>query len=171
MKAYELEIKLVGSKPLIWRKIIVPNTFTLTRLHKVIQIAMDWVDYHDYEFSAGKTNLVQSRHLEEIFSVRKSIEYVYDFGDYWEIKITKTKEIGDCSHNYPIITEYAEDSPPEDCGGIYGYYNMLKILSNPKHKEYENIKYWYEEIAYGGKFNLEIANKRLAKMAPVTKKE
>lgn len=127
-----------------------PSSFTLTKLHKVIQIAMDWVDYHSYEFSVSNTILVKSRTLEEILSVHKSIEYVYDFGDYWEIKITKAKEINDYPNNYPIITAYAENSPPEDCGGIYGYYDMLKILSDPKHREHKNLKHWYEEITYGG---------------------
>ncbi|MCK9266191.1 plasmid pRiA4b ORF-3 family protein [bacterium] len=43
--------------------------------------------------------------------------------------------------------------PPEDCGGIFGYENLLKILSNPKHPEYKSILSWV-----GGKFDPEYFN-------------
>jgi len=38
--------------------------------------------------------------------------------------------------------------PPEDSGGVDGYYELLKILANPKHKEHKDYREWI-----GGKFD------------------
>src|SRR6516165_12219586 len=38
--------------------------------------------------------------------------------------------------------------PPEDCGGIWGYYELLKTLKNPKHKEHRQMLDWL-----GGQFD------------------
>lgn len=33
-------------------------------------------------------------------------------------------------------------TPPEDCGGAYGYAQLRKILENPNHEEYEEHEMW-----------------------------
>jgi len=38
--------------------------------------------------------------------------------------------------------------PPEDCGGVYRYREIIEILEDPAHEEFENIKEWL-----GYKFN------------------
>lgn len=45
-----LKIELAGTKPLIWRRVVVLETITLARLHQVIQAVMGWKDYHLHEF-------------------------------------------------------------------------------------------------------------------------
>lgn len=57
MKAYQLKITLVGSKPPIWRRIIIPADVTFRRLHDAIQIAMGWLDYHLFEFAIPQAKL------------------------------------------------------------------------------------------------------------------
>jgi hypothetical protein len=37
--------------------------------------------------------------------------------------------------------------PPEDCGGIPGYFHMMVILSDPGHEEHDEMLRWV-----GGKF-------------------
>lgn len=37
--------------------------------------------------------------------------------------------------------------PPEDCGGLHGYQNLLKVLSDKKHKEYEDTVEWLRNYA------------------------
>jgi hypothetical protein len=32
--------------------------------------------------------------------------------------------------------------PPEDCGGVWGYAELLSILANPRHPEYEERLEW-----------------------------
>lgn len=43
---YQLKITLRDSKPPIWRRVLVPGTFSLYKLHSVIQVAMGWDDSH-----------------------------------------------------------------------------------------------------------------------------
>ncbi|MDD3225884.1 MAG: plasmid pRiA4b ORF-3 family protein, partial [Clostridium sp.] len=57
MKAYQIKIELIDSKPLIWRRVIIPADVTFKRLHDTIQISMDWSDYHLYEFEFPEEKL------------------------------------------------------------------------------------------------------------------
>lgn len=42
MKAYQIKIELIDSKPLIWRRVIIPADVTFKRVHDTIQFSMDW---------------------------------------------------------------------------------------------------------------------------------
>ena len=57
MKAYQIEIKLLGTKLKIQRKMILPEDFSFRRFHSAIQIVMGWQDYHLYEF------IIKQEHL------------------------------------------------------------------------------------------------------------
>jgi len=57
MKAYQIKIELIDSKPLIWRRVIIPADVTFKRLHDTIQFSMDWWDYHLYEFNFPQEKL------------------------------------------------------------------------------------------------------------------
>ena len=48
-----LRIELEDIEPLIWRRVPVPASMNLKALHRVIQAAMGWLDYHLWEFTAG----------------------------------------------------------------------------------------------------------------------
>ncbi|MBM7866741.1 plasmid pRiA4b ORF-3 family protein [Heliobacterium gestii] len=57
MKAYQIKIELKDSSPSIWRRVIIPADVTFKRLHDTIQFAMDWQDYHLYEFDIPQEQL------------------------------------------------------------------------------------------------------------------
>ncbi|WP_416828901.1 plasmid pRiA4b ORF-3 family protein [Ectobacillus polymachus] len=57
MKAYQIKIELIESRPLIWRRVIIPADVTFRRLHDTIQFSMDWRDYHLYEFDFPQEKL------------------------------------------------------------------------------------------------------------------
>jgi len=57
MKAYQIKIELIDSKPLIWRRVLIPADVTFKRLHDTIQFSMDWWDYHLYEFEFPQDKL------------------------------------------------------------------------------------------------------------------
>ena len=57
MKAYKIKIELTGSKPLIWRRVLVPAEITFKRLHDVIQFAMGWGNDHLYDFNLKEEKL------------------------------------------------------------------------------------------------------------------
>ncbi len=49
-----LRIELEDIEPLIWRRVAVPTSMNLKALHRVIQAAMGWLDYHLWEFAANE---------------------------------------------------------------------------------------------------------------------
>jgi hypothetical protein len=46
----QIKIVLLGTRPPIWRRVLVPADFTLAHLHNVVQAAMGWEDDHLHEF-------------------------------------------------------------------------------------------------------------------------
>lgn len=54
MPAVRLRISLDDIEPVIWRRVLVPARFTLNGLHRVIQAAFLWEDYHLHRFEIGR---------------------------------------------------------------------------------------------------------------------
>ena len=79
-------------------------------------------------------------------------------GDYWEHLITVEKIIEDYPHVYPVCLEGEGACSPEDCGGVVGYLDLLEIIENPAHEEYESLMEWLEENQYDASFDLEETN-------------
>ena len=170
---YQFRITLNDSKPPIWRRIHIPETYSFWDMHVAIQDAMGWEDYHLHEFEMinPSTNLKVNigipskddffgrevlpewkQKIAKYFSMENpSAHYTYDFGDDWVHKIkfekilTREKNI-----DYPICIKGKRACPPEDCGGIWGYEDLLEIINNPKHEEYEEMLEWL-----GGEFDPE----------------
>ena len=71
----------------------------------------------------------------------QEIKYEYDFGDSWMHTITLEKILSndDNSGHLPRCIEGERAAPPEDCGGIPGYENLLKILSDPENPQYDEM--------------------------------
>lgn len=152
---YQLKISLAGSKPEIWRRIAVPSAIRLDRLHDVIQKAMGWLGYHLHDFRAGGevygTPDPELEMLNESKFTLKDIApqegnrfiYDYDFGDSWQHEVTVEKILPpDPSLKSPVCLDGKNACPPEDCGGIYGYYNLLDAIKDPKHEDHESMKDW-----------------------------
>jgi len=69
--------------------------------------------------------------------------YIYDFGDYWEHEITVERILSSNEElRHPVCIEGKRACPPEDCGGVHGYYELIQILKNPKHPEYRDHIEW-----------------------------
>ncbi|MDZ7725918.1 MAG: plasmid pRiA4b ORF-3 family protein [candidate division KSB1 bacterium] len=80
---------------------------------------------------------------------KEKIIYEYDFGDGWEHDIVLEKILAfDEDTQYPVCLDGEMNCPPEDCGGAFGYSDMLDILKDPDHKEYESTIEWL-----GGEFD------------------
>jgi hypothetical protein len=154
---YLLKIQLLDIKPAIWRRFVVPNSITLDRLHDVIQILMGWTDSHLHEFSIGSKHyteypeskedgLVCGRHrLGDLIKQKgRTFRYLYDVGDSWEHELVLEE-----SHyfNPEMRTELAclegeRACPPEDVGGMPGYFEFCNALKDPTHEELESYKEW-----------------------------
>lgn len=71
------------------------------------------------------------------------MKYLYDFGDGWEHSIELEQILFKVEkRKYPICIAGERSCPPEDCGGVYGYEDLLEILKNPDHEEYKQMKTW-----------------------------
>ena len=157
-----VRIELVDSDPLIWRQVEVPTSITLKVLHDVIQIVMGWLDYHLLEFTIGgrKYGLPADEdwgaeprleagkvRLRDVLTPRRTvIDYLYDFGDSWEHRLTVTDvRAGQPGVSYPRYVGGERNAPPEDCGGIPGFYSMLDALADPRHPDHPHIKEWLDD--------------------------
>ena len=174
---YELKIKLNNISPQITREIIVDSSVVLQDFHKIIQTVMGWTNSHLHQFRVG--NLFYSKPDEE--SLIESIDYTdielqtvlnadnreiiydYDFGDDWEHIITLKKIIYEKPKQVPICISGKRNCPPEDSGGPYGYQSLLRILKNPNHKEYKEMKQWIGKQFDSEYFDIDIINKLLKK--------
>src|SRR3546814_4470632 len=103
--AYRLKVGLRDISPMIWRRLLVRSDLTLFGLHRVIQIAFGWEDYHLHAFKVhgrrfGTQRTGERHHLVEdgkilreltladlSLRVRQRMMYEYDFGDFWEHEI------------------------------------------------------------------------------------
>ena|SRR5215207_8324310 len=52
---YQVKVTLKGSKPPIWRRLLVPSDTRLGKFHEILQIAMGWTDSHLHQFIVGQT--------------------------------------------------------------------------------------------------------------------
>lgn len=168
-RVYQFKISLSGIRPPIWRRIQVPETYSFWDLHIAIQDVMGWDDCHLHEFRILSPILRQEvrigipvddhmfldsalhpcweMKIADYFTQEKtSASYVYDFGDGWIHKITLEKIIlRDKSDKYPTCIKGKRACPPEDCGGVGGYYNLLEIIKNPEHERYREMTEWLGE--------------------------
>lgn len=182
MKAYQLKVMIKNSHPPIWRRIIVPAGLSFAQLSLVLNEAMGWMSAHLYAFEFPQLELrIEETQEEDFFEMDMDVDsaeemmleayldqedrftYVYDFGDDWRHAVTVEKILDDYDKNYPMVIKYKGDCPPEDCGGIYGYYQLKEILSDPFHPEYAQMRQWAgdpKDCAY----DLQRVNERLQSM-------
>jgi hypothetical protein len=153
-----LKVTLDDVKPAVQRRLEVPLTIRLDRLHLVLQAALGWTNSHLYEIKAGgvgwgmpdpdfddgpldarKARLVDV--LEDVGT--KTIKYLYDFGDGWEhtIKVERVTEAVP-GVAYPVLLDARGRCPPEDVGGPWGYDEFLEALADPDHESHADMKVW-----------------------------
>ncbi|MCX6717743.1 MAG: plasmid pRiA4b ORF-3 family protein [Candidatus Taylorbacteria bacterium] len=167
-KVFQFKVSLECSKPLIWRRILIPEDASFFDLHMAIQDSMGWLDYHLHcfyisqkrttmpiivrlpnpEFDDDGIGIVLDERLEKIAShfnrSIKQCKYEYDFGDGWSHTVLFENELPlDINVKYPQCLAGKNACPPEDSGGIWGYEDKLKILNNPKHPEYKEVLEWF----------------------------
>lgn len=161
----QLKVTLLNTKPPIWRRILVEPATPLDRLHEFIQAAFGWWNCHLYEFEIGRTSygvpdpdwdfgrpVEHARRfaLNKVAKIGDSFRYSYDFGDGWEHKVTVEKSVPrESGMTVPTCVDGRRACPPEDCGGPWGYEELLKIVADPSHPEHAERMEWLEEWAGG----------------------
>jgi hypothetical protein len=99
------------------------------------------MDNEDLELDENA--VIETDHkLSEYFPVNKYSVYTYDMGDNWEHLIELARVIDNHGSESPYLLEATGPTPPEDVGGVGGYIEFLKIMSDPTHEEYSEAKQW-----------------------------
>lgn len=153
MGAYQLKITIKGSKPPIWRRILVPEGITFEKLHQIIQTAFCWSNEHLYQFefrsegvrivpkeenrSPRSEDLLCNEKIDSLVSSTKKFVYTYDFGDNWEHVIQVEDILEDYLEENAQVVKYKGDIIPENCGGITEYYELLDSVSERDNKVYD----------------------------------
>jgi len=150
---FQFKCTLLDTKPPVWRRLQVPESYTFYDLHVAIQDAMDWLDYHLHCFKIpGKGTREYIAHIEcpwgepwemnpnWLFTsevpikdyLKKSFDmaiYNYDYGDNWEMSVTLEKVLPKTKNaRYPVCVGGMLAAPPEDCGSIPGYYRCIEAF-------------------------------------------
>lgn len=174
---YQFKITLKDIKPPVWRRIQVPETYSFWDLHVAIQDAFGWTDCHLHQFVFGSRNsnafktigipdedIPMSRNevlagwdqnISKWFTLEKPrATYSYDFGDDWRHEVELEKIIPrEKDLKYPRCTDGKRACPPEDCGGISGYEELICAIKDPRHSQHEELIEWV-----GGEYDPERFN-------------
>lgn len=161
-RIYQLRISIVDISPEIWRRIQVREC-TLERLHEHIQLAYGWWNYHLHQFMVGDRRYGDPWLLDDGFGDfeiedstqtklrdivpedgrRFRFNYQYDFGDGWVFEILfegclEAKK----GERYPICLEGERACPPEDVGGVGGYFEYCEAMADPTHEDHQDLMAW-----------------------------
>jgi len=174
-QAYQFKFTLCEIKPAIWRRILVPATYSFWDLHVAIQDSMGWKDCHLHLFRVREPKSGEVVGIgipaDEPFEDESpcipgwdvaiadyfaepgdKAEYLYDFGDDWQHVVTFEAVVDRVAKTrYPKCVAGSRACPPEDCGGVWGYENLLRVIADPADEEYEGMMEWL-----GGRYDPEV---------------
>lgn len=174
---YLLYVQLAEIEPPIWRRLAVPGPHTLHGLHEILQAAMPWQDSHLYRFEIGDTRYEDPNRDDRDSSVPDpravrldqlglvqggQFQYTYDFGDDWHHDLTVEgvvplpREV-----LLPVCLGGARACPPEDCGGVGGYGELVAALRRPKSTAAREYREWLGRVYDPEKLDLGAINVRL----------
>ncbi|MDR0636494.1 MAG: plasmid pRiA4b ORF-3 family protein [Treponema sp.] len=180
---FVFRITLKDIRPLIWRTVQVPGCFTLGELHYVIQDIMDWTDAHlhcfeingirygsdsDDEFTSRDMKL-EDEHAYTLdslnFTDKQRFTYVYDFGDQWVhhilvSKIMPSSDFSETDWRYPVCLSGKRSCPPENCGGLTGYEQLIEAFNAPNKKKSRELLAYYPNFDPDF-FNVDVINEIL----------
>lgn len=160
----QIKVTLKNFEPKIFRTFYFSGNSTFLELHAAIQEAMGWIGGHLSAFRKGrdlsievdfKENDFMSNHKALDISKTKlkgflekpkdNITYEYDFGDSWEHKVEVQKVFDEIDlPQLPFCIKGANACPIEDCGGVWGYAEIIDVWKNPKHPSYDEMNEWYD---------------------------
>jgi len=156
-----LKITLDDVKPTVLRRLAVPFSIRLDRLHQTLQAALGWTDTHLFEIRAREVGWgipdpdwgggpldARKATLASIVedTGAKTLRYLYDFGDGWEHSIKIERLVDPLPGTvYPNLIEATGRCPPEDVGGPWGYAEFLEALADPEHEQHADMRRWIGE--------------------------
>lgn len=136
----QIKVWLLGISPMVWRRLLVPNTCSLRELHGIIQVAMGWEGIHLYQFCLrsrryGSWEVSASSPDVTLAALRlrkgTRFAYEYDLNIPWRHEIRIEDHLpAEPGKAYPRCPGGVGACPPEDCGGPGGYLAGLDEASS-----------------------------------------
>nr|WP_245348305.1 plasmid pRiA4b ORF-3 family protein [Paeniglutamicibacter psychrophenolicus] len=187
-REYRLKISLVGARPPIWRRILVPSDVTLADLHQLIQAAFGWDGSHPHDFRTGgrygrnigkdpydDDPYADSYNLDEaevpldrfLVIAGDRLSYIYDFGDNWEhlIVLEAIAEPGP-GRPEPFCIGGRGANALDDCGGVWGWAELVEIVNDTLAPDHQQMRRWAGlrpgEVLDPKEFNAENVNAALS---------
>jgi hypothetical protein len=176
-----LYVRLAEIEPPIWRRLAVPGPRTLHALHGILQVAMGWQDYHLYQFEIGGVRFEDPNPddrdpsvpdpraftLDQLELVQGTqFQYTYDFGDGWQHDLTVEGLVPLPRHALlPVCVGGARACPPEDCGGVGGYEELVVALPRPGSAAAREYREWLGRVYDPEELDLRAINARLGQRA------
>ena len=170
---YQLKVTLRHATPPIWRRLVVSGDILLSELHHVLQISMGWFEGHLHDFRVQRDRYGDPKLLEEVIDESETslcqvargkgsrFVYTYDFGDNWEHDVLVEKIDQESVSAVPRCIGGRNACPPEDCGGVFGYLNLLESLTDPNSPNYDEARDWVDEDFDPKRFDVATVNNLL----------
>jgi hypothetical protein len=163
-----LRIELLDVAPLVWRRVLVANQWTLASLHHYVQWIMGWRDTHAHEFQVGAGVVAPEWWIHEVgldsdtsgfhderrvsvaalvteLGIGGELEYRYDMGDGWRHRIVIESPARSWESGEPPLPSCVAGEnacPPDDVGGPHGYALFLEIIADRGHEQHEDMVRW-----------------------------
>lgn len=171
----QLRIELVDVEPVVWRRLLVPGSVRMSKLHAMIQAAMGWTNSHLHCFTVGEDrygmqfdDFPEGEIDESSVTVlsalrgREGFGYEYDFGDGWDHQVTIERVVRFPSGlKLAVCLDGANACPPEDCGGAWGYRHLREVLADRAHPDHAELVRWIGEPFDPAAFDIAAANTAL----------
>jgi len=175
-----LRLTLRDIAPPVRRVLDVPESMTFSRLHRAIQILFGWDDAHLWRFESASgawgpaedewpgaalqtRDPARSSVREAFASPRAKLAYNYDFGDDWWVDIAlEAKADAEPGVALPRCVSGTRAGPPEDCGGLPGYADLVDAFRNPDDEDARELLEWVGPDWDPEAFDLDRVNKALA---------
>lgn len=146
--SYILHVSIAFSDPLIWRRLQIPGSYSLSQLHNIIQQAMGWSDSFVHQFHVGKISYEptiksnipkESKRFDErnykLHTLEEGMQfmfsYLYDAGEGWEHQIQLEETVPPTRElKHPILLAGERACPPEDVGDVHEYNQLVTGFEN-----------------------------------------
>ena len=180
-QALVLGLSVAGCTPRIWRRLVVREAMWMARLHDSIQVAFDWFDYQTHTFTLGELRLGNPAKpygqppveddrdvtlLDAELAKRGSMSYDYHFGEGWRVEIRVEAVLPVVKGEvYPRCLAGERAGPPEDCGGVEAYQDMLACIEEPATELGSEWLEWLGPLHDVNRCDLVLINKALRKFS------
>lgn len=181
-RIYQLRIELQHIQPLVWRRILVPDSLKLTKLDRIVQAAMGWSNSHLHDWHierqrygipdpewVGSQDMLDERKFTVGAVLGEQVQgfaYSYDFGDGWDHRIAVEERLPvlEGHNDWPMCLAGENACPPEDVGGPPGYMDFLEAMHDLAHEQHADHWRWWGGPFDATAFSINAANIAIRKL-------